>query len=106
MAGSAVLMGVSALPVAVGMYLGLGTATPIFVGGLLRWLSDRLRDSYQAGATLNDALAAAAQAISSVEERTFEPQGLEVAVLDRGRTRRKFRRLSPAEVGPLLEGPT
>jgi uncharacterized oligopeptide transporter (OPT) family protein len=37
------LMGVSALPVAVGMYLGLGTAVPIFVGGLLRWLSDRWR---------------------------------------------------------------
>src|SRR5205807_10370335 len=37
------LMGVSALPVAVGMYLGLGTATPIFVGGLLRWLTDRWR---------------------------------------------------------------
>jgi hypothetical protein len=37
------LMGVSALPVAVGMYLGLGTATPIFIGGLLRWLTDRWR---------------------------------------------------------------
>lgn len=37
------LMGVSALPVAVGMYLGLSTATPIFFGGLLRWLSDRWR---------------------------------------------------------------
>ena len=37
------LMGVSALPVAVGMYLGLGTATPIFVGGLLRWITDRWR---------------------------------------------------------------
>jgi uncharacterized oligopeptide transporter (OPT) family protein len=35
------LLGVSALPVAVGMYLGLSTATPIFAGGLLRWLSDR-----------------------------------------------------------------
>jgi putative OPT family oligopeptide transporter len=37
------LMGVSSLPVAVGMYLGLGTATPIFFGGLLRWLTDRWR---------------------------------------------------------------
>jgi putative OPT family oligopeptide transporter len=37
------LMGISALPVAVGMYLGLSTATPIFFGGLLRWLTDRLR---------------------------------------------------------------
>lgn len=37
------LMGVSALPVAVGMYLGLGTATPIFLGGLVRWVTDRWR---------------------------------------------------------------
>src|SRR6202011_3481581 len=37
------LMGVSALPVAVGMYLGLSTATPIFIGGLMRWLTDRSR---------------------------------------------------------------
>jgi hypothetical protein len=37
------LMGVSALPVAVGMYLGLENATPIFVGGMLRWLTDRWR---------------------------------------------------------------
>jgi putative OPT family oligopeptide transporter len=37
------LMGIGALPVAVGMYLGLGTATPIFIGGLLRWGTDRLR---------------------------------------------------------------
>jgi len=78
----------------------------VAMGGRAEELSDRLRESYTAGATLNDALAAAAQAISSVEERTFEPQGLEVAVLDRSRTRRKFRRLSPTEVGPLLEGGT
>jgi hypothetical protein len=37
------LMGVSALPVAVGMYLGLGSAVPIFFGGLVRWLTDRRR---------------------------------------------------------------
>jgi hypothetical protein len=37
------LMGVSSLPVAVGMYLGLSTATPIFFGGLMRWVTDKLR---------------------------------------------------------------
>jgi putative OPT family oligopeptide transporter len=37
------LAGVSALPFAVGMYLALGTTTPIFIGGLLRWVSDRFR---------------------------------------------------------------
>jgi putative OPT family oligopeptide transporter len=37
------LMGVSALPFAVGMYLPLSSSTPIFVGGALRWLADRRR---------------------------------------------------------------
>jgi putative OPT family oligopeptide transporter len=37
------LAGVSALPFAVGMYLPLGTTTPIFVGGALRWIADRAR---------------------------------------------------------------
>jgi uncharacterized oligopeptide transporter (OPT) family protein len=37
------LAGVSALPVAVGMYIPLSSTTPIFIGGFLRWLSDRLR---------------------------------------------------------------
>ncbi|HEY7326020.1 MAG TPA: oligopeptide transporter, OPT family [Gemmataceae bacterium] len=37
------LAGVAALPFAVGMYLPLATTSPIFVGGVLRWLSDRLR---------------------------------------------------------------
>jgi putative OPT family oligopeptide transporter len=37
------LVGVSALPFAVGMYLPLGSTTPIFIGGALRWLADRIR---------------------------------------------------------------
>lgn len=37
------LMGISALPFAVGMYIPLSSTTPIFVGGLLRWLADRIR---------------------------------------------------------------
>ncbi len=36
------LAGVSALPFAVGMYLPLSATAPIFVGGMLRWLSDRV----------------------------------------------------------------
>jgi putative OPT family oligopeptide transporter len=34
---------VPALPVAVGMYIPLSSTTPIFIGGLLRWLTDRIR---------------------------------------------------------------
>ena len=35
--------GVSALPVAVGMYLSLGSTTPIFIGGMVRLIAERLR---------------------------------------------------------------
>src|SRR5262249_27892079 len=37
------LMGISALPFAVGMYIPLPSTAPIFVGGLLRWLADKMR---------------------------------------------------------------
>jgi putative OPT family oligopeptide transporter len=37
------LASVPALPFAVGMYIPLSSSTPIFIGGLLRWLSDRWR---------------------------------------------------------------
>ncbi len=37
------LAGVPALPFAVGMYIPLSSTAPIFIGGLLRWLADRLR---------------------------------------------------------------
>src|SRR5205823_988458 len=34
------LCGVASLPFAVGVYLPLSSSTPIFVGGLVRWLAD------------------------------------------------------------------
>jgi uncharacterized oligopeptide transporter (OPT) family protein len=37
------LCGVSALPVAVGMYLSLASSVPIFIGGMLRLVADKLR---------------------------------------------------------------
>lgn len=37
------LCGVSSLPFAVGVYLPISTSAPIFVGGLMRWLVDRVR---------------------------------------------------------------
>jgi putative OPT family oligopeptide transporter len=37
------LMGVAALPLAVGMYIPLASTVPIFVGGLLRWVAERWR---------------------------------------------------------------
>ena len=36
------LVGVPSLPFAVGVYLPLSSSTPIFVGGMVRWLADKL----------------------------------------------------------------
>ncbi len=38
------LAGVPSLPFAVGVYLPLSSSTPIFLGGVLRWLVDKLRN--------------------------------------------------------------
>ncbi len=37
------LAGVRALPFAVGMYLPITSSTPIFIGGMIRWLADMIR---------------------------------------------------------------
>src|SRR5207249_5008873 len=37
------LCGISALPVAVGMYISLGSSTPIFIGGMVRLVADKIR---------------------------------------------------------------
>lgn len=39
------LCGVSALPFAVGVYLPISVSTPIFVGGLVRWLTQKFDGS-------------------------------------------------------------
>jgi uncharacterized oligopeptide transporter (OPT) family protein len=36
------LVGVPSLPFAVGVYLPLASSTPIFIGGMVRWLADKL----------------------------------------------------------------
>jgi hypothetical protein len=48
------LCGVSALAFAVGVYLPISTSSPIFVGGLIRWLVDRYTRRKHAGATLTE----------------------------------------------------
>src|SRR5712691_3141461 len=74
----------------------------VAMGGKSDDLSDRLKDSYLPEGSLADALRVAVEALSAVEERTFESERLEVAVLDRTRPRRKFRRLGAEEVTSAL----
>jgi len=56
------LAGVSSLPFAVGVYLPLSASTPIFLGGMVRWLVDRAGKRKHAA---KDALAAQGESESS-----------------------------------------
>jgi hypothetical protein len=47
------LSGVPSLPFAVGVYLPLSTSTPIFIGGLMRWLVDKLKNRSAAEAEMS-----------------------------------------------------
>jgi proteasome alpha subunit len=70
----------------------------VAMGGRSDDLAVHLKGVYREGMTAEDAAKVAARALAAVEERTIEAEKLEVAVLDRTRSRRKFRRLGEDEI--------
>jgi hypothetical protein len=50
------LSGVPALPFAVGVYLPIEVSTPIFIGGLIRWVVDRVRKQSEVEAETSPAV--------------------------------------------------
>jgi proteasome alpha subunit len=70
------------------------------LGGEADAISDRLKETYQPGLALEEALRAAVAALAG--ERTLSPDELEVAVLSRSNGRRAFKRLSHPAVGEVL----
>ena len=80
----------------------------VAMGGQSEALSDHLREHYPAGypgtvPSLSDAASLGHDALAAVEpERTPSADKLEVATLDRARGRRKFARLSSAQIEELL----
>lgn len=73
------------------------------IGGRSEALQVFLKDRYKAETpSLKDALALCMAALESVTNQKVSLEGLEVAVLDRNRAGRKFRRLSPAESRQIL----
>ncbi len=75
----------------------------VAMGGQADALGTFLKDRYPSKTpTLKAALKVAHEALTSVEGRDMPAENLEVAVLDRTRARRKFRRLDDAEVAGLL----
>src|SRR5690606_24341294 len=78
----------------------------VVLGGQVEHLSQQVAESWAPGMGLADVVGLAVRVLGSRpddEDRTLEPNQLEVAVLDRTRPRRAFRRLPAATLTGLLE---
>jgi proteasome alpha subunit len=73
----------------------------LVIGGDSESIAARLGASYQPGASLDDALRIAVDALGG-PERTIPPDELEVALLSRANGRRAFRRLDDEQVAAAL----
>jgi proteasome alpha subunit len=77
----------------------------VVMGGNAEVVGAKVRDGHRAGIPLDEGVKLAVQALSSGdngESRTLTAGQLEVAVLDRTRPRRKFRRLTDTQLEQLL----
>ncbi|WP_067826163.1 proteasome subunit alpha [Actinomadura kijaniata] len=75
----------------------------VAMGGQADAVAQALKDRYTEGASLADALRVAVQSLEAQDsDRHLEAKSLEVAVLDRNREHRLFRRLPAARIGELL----
>jgi proteasome alpha subunit len=93
-------------------YDGTIVAEPEFLvmGGQAEALTTEMRNRFQAGASLEDAVQAAVGALGSAggsdgAPRALPANQLEVALLDRTRGQRKFRRITGAALAALLPTP-
>ena len=74
----------------------------VAMGGQAEALSNHLQEKYKAGAKIGPTLKVGLDALKAVEQRDMPAENLEVAVLDRNRGRRKFKRLREDELSKLL----
>ena len=72
------------------------------MGGQADEIRRFLKDHYQTAMGLGDALQLGVRALSVTQNKTLTERDLEVAVLDRTKERRKFRRLPPEALSQLL----
>ncbi len=82
----------------------------VVMGGQAEAMTTSLRGTYQPGLPLADALALGVRALASVggangAPRTLPAEQLEVAVLDRSRPQRAFRRITGSGLSDLLPAP-
>jgi proteasome alpha subunit len=74
----------------------------VAMGGQSDQLGNALKERYPADApSLEEAFKLGLDILTAVENRSMPPENLEVAVLDRTRGRRKFRRLTVAQIEAL-----
>jgi proteasome alpha subunit len=73
------------------------------MGGESETLQTRLTEAYRPDMDLASAVRAGVQALTAENGQGVEPSRLEVALLDRSRGRRKFRRLPESEVASILQ---
>ena len=74
------------------------------LGGHAEAISDSLGSSFTAGLDVGAAIRLGTQVLGAPDSRTLTGEELEVAVLDRNRARRKFRRIDGEELTALLAG--
>ncbi len=72
------------------------------IGGQAEELKQFLRDKYESGLSLEGALKLASRALEATASQKTKAQNLEVAVLERSRAGRKFRRITSAELRAIL----
>lgn len=72
------------------------------LGGSEEALVEALGESFEIGASLEEAIARTAAAITSIEDSAIAPERWEAAVLDRTLGRRRFRRLAVDEIREVI----
>jgi proteasome alpha subunit len=75
------------------------------MGGQSDELRRFLKDHYREGMTLAEALQLAVRALNATQNKSLSERDLEVAVLDRMKARRKFRRIPAEALAQLLVAP-
>jgi proteasome alpha subunit len=75
------------------------------MGGQAEEIRRFLKDQYREGLALPDAVRLGIRALTVTQNKTLTERDLEVAVLDRKRERRRFRRVADAELRAILGRP-
>ncbi|MFI5303886.1 MAG: proteasome subunit alpha [Nitrospiria bacterium] len=74
------------------------------IGGKADEIKNELKNKYASDLSMKKAFKLALESIESIDNKKLNIQGIEVALLDRKRIGRKFRRLNPDEIKEYVKG--